>query len=48
MGWMDDEDLRQKCEEKVKLGRVKDIEEVVWDRGKKVLKCVCLGRNNQE
>ena len=42
--WMDD--LRQKCEEKVNLGRIKDIIEVMWDR--KVLKCVCLGRNNNQ
>ena len=38
-------DLRQKCEEKVNLGRIKDIKEVVWK--KKVVKCMFGTEYNQ-
>ena len=37
------DDLRQKCEEKVNLGRIKDIKEVARDR--KLVNSVCLGRH---
>ena len=41
------DDLRQKCEETVHLGRIKDIIEVGL-RQEKVFKCVCLGQNIKE